>query len=178
MDPRTWQPIPISSLPQELGSFEGWVLCGGHSVALLTGRDERSHGDTDIGVLRSQLVECLMVFHPDRVSLCQKGELVPWDGVDVPEEIHDIWIASDDLKHWVLQVMVFDDEGDTMIYRRDPRIRWPRAHHSVLAQGFRVLNPLVTFLFKANQSSLVDKDAQDLASMISNLSVSGSEPPH
>lgn len=161
--------MPISALQEELGDFDGWVLCGGHSVALLTGRDERSHGDTDIGVLRSRLHECLRVFHPSRVFLCQKGEHPAWNGGDVPEEVHDIWIASGDLRHWTLQVMVFDDEGDNVIYRRDPRIRWPVTRHFIMVHGFRVLNPFVTFLFKANQAKLADKDAQDLTTMISGL---------
>ena len=166
---RTWQALPLAALQPELGPFEDWVLCGGHSVSLLTGRDERPHGDTDIGVLRSQLCECLSVFHPSRVFLCLDGQHHPWDGVDVPDEVHDIWIASDDLEHWVLQIMVFDDEGDTVIYRRDPRIHWPLENHFTVINGVRVLNPLVTFLFKANQMKLADKDAQDLSAMIARL---------
>jgi hypothetical protein len=168
--PQTWQPVPLAALRLELAGFQDWVLCGGHAVALLAGSDTRAHGDTDIGVFRSQLIACLAALGRDRVFLCRDGGHLAWDGMQVAHAIHDIWITSRDGQHWVLQVMVFDDEGDWVIYRRDRRIRWHKRHHSVSISGFRVLNPFVTFLFKANKAVMVEKEVHDLIKLIETAS--------
>ncbi|WP_265593931.1 hypothetical protein [Haloferula sp. BvORR071] len=165
-----WQPIPIQDLGPELAGFEDWVLGGGHSVDLVAGKDSREHGDTDIGVLRSRLGECLRCLDRRRVFLCLAGQHVAWDGGEVPREVHDIWVTDRLREHWSFQIMVFDEEGDEVIYRRDPRIRWKRDHHHVMVNGIRVLNPFITFLFKANQTIVGDKDAHDLATLIASVS--------
>lgn len=53
-----------------------------------------------------------------------------------------------------------------MIYRRDRRIRWPKTCHAIEIDDVRVLNPFVTFLFKANKSQLEDKEVRDLVQLI------------
>lgn len=92
-----------------------------------------------------------------------------WDGGEVSTAIHDIWVSDRSRDHWSFQIIVFDDEGDEVIYRRAPRIRWKRELHCVIVDGIRVLNPLVTFLFKANQKVLADKDSSDLSALIASL---------
>ncbi len=62
--------------------------------------------------------------------------------------------------------MVFDDAGSNVIYRRDRRLRWPKSCHEVSVDGIRVLNPFVTFLFKANQAQLAAKEVHDLRKLI------------
>jgi hypothetical protein len=164
--PTAWRPLKVRAIQRELGGFQDWVLCGGHSVALLTGRDTRRHGDVDIGVFRSRAVSCLRVLGRERVFLCRNHRPVPWNGKDIPSNVHDIWIADWTGKHWVLQVMVFDDAGSNVIYRRDRRLRWPKSCHEVSVDGIRVLNPFVTFLFKANQAQLAAKEVHDLRKLI------------
>lgn len=164
--PAEWRPLRVEMLKAELAGFDDWVLCGGHSVARITGRDERAHGDVDIGVFRSQLPACLHALGRERVWLCRDHAHHAWDGNDVPLDVHDIWISDRERRFWVLQVMVFDDAGDEVIYRRDRRIRWPKTCHAIEIDGVRVLNPLVTFLFKANKPNLEDKEAHDLVQLI------------
>jgi len=136
-------------------------------VALLTGSDTRSHGDTDIGIFRSQLAECLRIIGAERVFLCLRcGGHQAWNGRVVPPEIHDIWITDRAGDYWVLQVLVFDDEGDDVVYRRDRRIKWAKQHHFRTVDGLRLLNPFVTFLFKANKTSLQEKEVHDLIKLI------------
>ena len=137
-------------------------------MALITGHDTRDHGDTDIGVFRSQLCDCLRVVGANRVFLCRNGAHERWSGRGVPEDVHDIWISDAEGSYWVLQVMVFDDEGDAVIYRRDRRIRWSKKHHSVSISGLRVLNPFITFLFKTNKTALEEKEIHDLVKLIEN----------
>jgi len=166
--PVEWRPLPVESLKTELAGFGDWVLCGGYSVARLTGRDKRAHGDVDIGVFRSQLTVCLRVLGRSRVWLCRDGVHHAWDGGQVPSEVHDIWITDPESRYWILQIMVFDDEGDRVIYRRDRRISWSKQCHSLEIGGIRVLNPFVTFLFKANKPALEDKEVHDLMQLIAH----------
>lgn len=167
--PTEWRPLPVDALKAALAGFEDWVLCGGYSVARITGRDEREHGDVDIGVFRSQLTTCLRVLGQDRVWLCRDGRHMAWDGGEVPPEVHDIWISDAACRYWILQVMVYDDEGDRVIYRRDRRISWPRSCHSLEVNGLRVLNPAITLLFKTNQPVMGDKERHDVMQLIRYL---------
>ncbi|MBJ37862.1 MAG: hypothetical protein CMD83_05285 [Gammaproteobacteria bacterium] len=54
-----WRPIPPGSITELVAPFENWCLCGGMSVDWLAGRPTRPHGDTDIGVFRSEVEACL-----------------------------------------------------------------------------------------------------------------------
>lgn len=161
-----WRTLALSAIQDEIPGFESWVLCGGYSVALWTGVDTRPHGDVDIGVFRSELAECLGRIGGDRVFLCRHGTHLPWDGGVVPQEVHDIWIADRTGKHWVLQIMVFDDEGERVFYRRDRRISWAKEHHCIEVAGMRVLNPFVTFLFKTNKTTMEEKEVHDVMQLI------------
>ena len=164
--PTEWRPLEIGRLAAELAGFADWGLCGGHSVALLTGEDTRSHGDIDIGVFCSQLGDCLRALGADRVFLCRQGAQHHWEGDAVPSDIHDLWITDASGRYWVMQLMVFDDEGGMVIYRRDRRVRWPKRCHHVRISGIQVLNPLVTLLFKANKARLEDKEVHDIVKLI------------
>lgn len=164
--PDDWRPLPVEALSTELAGFDDWVLCGGYSVARITSRDERPHGDVDIGVFRSQLTDCLRVLGQDRVWLCRNGAHHAWDGGEVPAEVHDIWISDAEGRYWVLQIMVYDDEGDRVIYRRDHRVSWPKGCHAIEIGGIKVLNPFISFLFKTNKPQMEDKEVHDLMQLI------------
>ena len=164
--PSTWKPLEISSIQEICKEFKDWVLCGGHSVAFIAEKDTRQHGDTDIGVFRSQVEECLSAIGREKIYLCQNGVHVAWDGDKVPAEVHDIWITDDNAKHWELQVMVYDDEGDHVIYRRNRSISWPKSSHSIKIGSIQVLNPFVTFLFKSNKIEMEQKEMHDLMLLI------------
>lgn len=167
--PTGWRPLSVGTLKRELAGFDDWVLCGGWSVVRITGADTRTHGDIDIGIYRSKLEACLAGLGRGRVFLCRDGRHHAWDGVEIPADVHDIWVTDLDGRYWVLQVMVFDDDGDRVIYRRDRRISWSKRHHSVEVDGLKVLNPLITFLFKANQAQMEDKEAHDLMRLIAHF---------
>ena len=65
-----------------------------------------------------------------------------------------------------MQIMVFEDDGDRVFYRRDPRISWPKWSHSSSIDGLEVLNPLITFLYKANKLKMDEKDVMDIITCI------------
>jgi hypothetical protein len=172
--PELWKAADISEIQSHLGSFRDWVLCGGHSLDFLLGRKTRTHEDIDIGVFRSQLLECLHGIGAERVFLCQPpGKQTKWNGLAVPDAVHDIWICDRQQRHWCLQVMVFDDEGDEVFYRRDRRIHWSKASHSIAVAQVRILNPLITFLYRANKPLLLEKEVEDIVALIA----AGSEQP-
>jgi hypothetical protein len=171
---RKWRPVSVGEIPSILGDFEDWCLCGGHSVDLLVGRKTRDHGDIDIAVLRSGLSACLSNLGPGQVFLC--NPLRAWDGKPVPPEVHDIWIADKEGECWILQIMIFEDDGDDVVYRRDPRISWSKNSHSIRIGGVRILNPAITQLFKCNQSEMQDKDAKDIRVLIEETANQAVQP--
>jgi len=173
-DLKNWRPLEVEGIQENLGSFRAWCLCGGQSLDWLLGRATREHGDTDIGVFRSDLRSCLEAIGASRVFLCDPtGRLTPWDGSEVPDRVHDIWVTDPPGQHWILQVMVYDDVDDCVVYRRDPRIRWNKSSHAITIRGVRVVNPLVTLLFKMNKAELQEKDSQDIQVLIEELANRG-----
>jgi hypothetical protein len=62
--------------------------------------------------------------------------------------------------------MVFDDEGEKVIYRRDRRIWWSKDSHSLKIGDVRALNPLITFLYKANKTKMEEKEVTDIMALI------------
>jgi hypothetical protein len=168
--PSIWRPLTVGAIEKELSGSDDWVLCGGHSVALIVGKDTRAHGDIDVGVFRSQLSDCLHALGSERVFLCLQGVHCGWDGGSVPKEVHDIWITDQAGEYWVLQIMVFDDDADRVYYRRDRRISWSKKSHMIEVDGIRVLNPFITALFKVNKPALEDKEIHDIVQLIESKS--------
>jgi len=66
-------------------------------------------------------------------------------------------------------LMVYDDENDSVIYRRDKRISWPKSSHAITVRGVNVLNPFVTLLFKLHRHEVQDKDCRDVSTLIHAL---------
>ncbi|MGB8355607.1 MAG: hypothetical protein WCD79_17040 [Chthoniobacteraceae bacterium] len=171
----SWKPCEIHELQAHLDSFTGWILCGGHSIDLLVGRHTRDHGDIDIGVFRSQLTGCLEAIGPGRVFLCSPGGHIQWTGGDIDPAIHDIWISDSAQEHWIFQIMVYDDHGDTVTYRRDERITWQKSSHSIPSGEIRILNPAITLLYKSNKPPLAGKEAADITTLIKFFGEQGAE---
>lgn len=143
------------------------MLCGGRSIDWILGRETREHGDTDVGVFRSDVATCLNSIERARVYLCDPPDgLIPWDGSALPTHVHDIWITDVAWEHWLVQLMVYDDSGETVVYRRDDRIAWPKSEHAIAIRGIRVLNPIVTLLFKLHRRDLQGKDCRDVSTLI------------
>ena len=167
--PSRWKCPGPNDLQKHLGAFTHWTLCGGHSLDLILGRKIRDHADIDIGVFRSDLTGCLNVFAKEQVFLCTPSgsdTRVPWTGGMVDPAVHDIWICDPDREHWLFQIMIFDDDTGHVFYRRDRRISWPKGSHSIPLGHLRVLNPLITFLYKANKPKIEDKEVTDLIALI------------
>ena len=162
-----WQPLSVVDLQRELGTFRQWVLCGGYSIDWLVNKATRQHDDIDVGVFRSDLSTCLKAIAELRVYLCDPpGSLRRWDGKEVPKHVHDIWIADAKCSHWILQIMVYDDEDENVIYRRDKRLSWPKGQHAIEVRGLSILNPIITLLFKLHRADMRNKDCVDVETLI------------
>jgi hypothetical protein len=159
--------VALQELQQRIGVFKDWTLCGGYSLDVILGRQTRAHGDIDIGVFRSQILECLDSIGREQVFLCSPpGTQTTWDGTAVEAAVHDIWISDAQREVWLFQIMVFDDEGEKVLYRRDRRIFWTKDSHALNIGGVRVLNPFITFLYKANKSEMEEKEILDIMALI------------
>jgi len=62
--------------------------------------------------------------------------------------------------------MVLDDEGEKVISCRDRRICWSKESHSLKIGDVRVLNPLITFLYKTNKTKMDEKEVMDIMALI------------
>jgi len=163
-----WNPIEPSRLDELLKGFSNWCLAGGQSIDCLLGRTTRTHEDTDIALLRSDLLDCLKCFNQNQVFLCTgKGSLSAWQGQSIPTEIHSLWIL--DGPSFILQILVFDCEDGQIFYRRDRRIHWPVDQLYTIHHGMRLLNPMITILFKLHGRELLPKDCHDITELIGHF---------
>lgn len=166
-DINNWQSVSPDCIQNLLGEFDRWCLCGGRSLDMVFDRETREHGDTDIGVFRSDLEDCLSSIGRQRVFLCDPpGSHKAWDGKPVPEHVDDIWIIDTDRLHWILQIMVYTDEGNEVCFKRNPGIRWRKESHTWNLGTLHILNPLVTLLYKSSKQTQEPKDIQDIGHII------------
>ena len=169
-DLSSWKPIEVSNIQARLGAFANWCICGGISVDLLVGRKTRDHGDIDIGVFRSQLKTCLNSIGAHTVYLCDPpGSVKPWDGLEVPSHVNDIFITSEDQSVWELQILVYTDDDQYVYFKRNDRIRWKKTTHTLRVKGLDILNPAITMLYKSNKLPIPPKDSQDICFIIDSI---------
>lgn len=119
---------------------------------------------------RSDLEDCLTAIGNDRVSLCDPpGKFLPWSGEMVPQHIDDIGVTSTDRAKWVLQIMIYTDEGNGVCFKRNPSIRWSKTSHLWQIGDFRILNPMITILYKSNKQAPAEKEIHDIQLLIKEI---------
>lgn len=160
-----FQPLLPEELKSLLKGFSDWGLAGGWSLDWLMNSSLRSHNDTDIAVLRRDIPACLEALSHFHVYLCVgDSELHLWDGSAIACEVHSLWIKRGNTP--VLQILVFDEINGMVSYRRDLRIGWPVDSMFVECRGLRLLNPMITVLFKLHGRSIGSKDCVDVSALI------------
>ena len=135
------------------GLVEPWWLAGGWAVELAVGRSFRSHGDTDVLVLRPDLLAVQehlaggTCTPPTRRARCGRGVRARC----CPTAIHDMFCRRTPESPWPFQFMVDAVDGDDWVFRRDPRIRRPVdvAGRSGVPPGLPVLAPEIQLLYKS-----------------------------
>ena len=163
----SWRPYDLSEIIQTLSDNNNWILCGGHSVDLWLKKETRKHSDIDIGVFRSDLKVILDELKDHEVYLCDPpGSHRKYDGI-VPERVFDIWIAKSGW--WVFQIVVFDDIGDMVVFKRNRDIKWHKKIHYVTVGGVRILNPAISLLYKITDKQPEKKTVMDICNIINGL---------
>lgn len=147
-----WRPLPVDQLIERLRGAEFfWCLAGGVAIARLLGRSYRPHRDTDIVILRSQQVAVQKWFSTWRLFAADPpGRLRPWVPNEIlPQDVHDVWCHRDGNRTWELQMMILESDGDTWLYRRDPRINGSVSELARMVGGIPSLRMDLQLLFKS-----------------------------
>lgn len=160
-----WKILSPDAIQAELGDFMDWFLCGGLSLDVYLGEKTREHGDTDIGIFSQDLAKCLEKISLKRVFVAH-GTLTPIKEWDKSKGFYNLWVADESGENWIFQIMICETDGKMVKYRRNSEISWPIEAHSIKIGKLKILNPLITFLFKANQKTLPMKDCADISALI------------
>lgn len=166
-----WRPIldpeAVGGLFEDYPGF--WCIGGGWALDLFVGVQSRPHEDIDVIVARSELAMLHPAF-PDSAFVVAHGKLTSWhEGEPYPEDAHDIWRLRPD-GFFDLQLMVSEFTDTEWVFRRDRRIRGPRAEMTVTtANGLPVISPEVQLLYKSSPTRR-PKDDQDFVSTLPHLS--------
>jgi hypothetical protein len=161
-----WEPLRPRAVSDLLADLNAqWLLSGGWSLDLLVGHETRSHGDTDVTILRADLDTVWHYLADWDLHVADPpgaGMLRPWtEGSDLDPHLHDVWCRRSKADPWCLQLMINDVESGEWVYRRDRRIR--RSLESLAGrastEAMRVLAPEIQLLYKSKD--VRDKDKAD-----------------
>ena len=142
------------------GLEEPWLIAGGWAIDLAVGRRTRHHRDIEAAMSASGF-EALRRALPDHELLVVGGGLARPATEEALRGHHQTWVRDPRSGAWRLDVFREPWEGDTWVFRRDPRIRLPLARavaHS--EEGIPYLHPEIVLLFKAGAPT--QKDEADL----------------
>ena len=129
---------------------------------LFRGTRSRQHADLDVGILRRDVPSVLHVLATWQVFEAKSGRLTRLAPGSAPSaDVHSLWCRPTAADTWTLELMLDEADGDTWIYRREPKIRRPVSTTvRQNADGLRYLAPEIQLLYK---SKTPHRDEQDFA---------------
>jgi hypothetical protein len=169
-----WEPLQPREVSELLAGVNArWWLSGGWSLDLLIGFETRVHADTDVTILRPDVLTIrehfslwdLHVADPPGV-----GSLRPWHrDADLDESLHDVWCRPSATEPWCLQLMINDVDAGQWVYRRDRRITRPveRLAGRASSEAMPALAPEIQLLYKSKNPR--DKDHGDFLRVLPYL---------
>jgi hypothetical protein len=166
-DLEAWDAWNPSDVAAALDSVQvPWAIAGGWALDLHLGEVTRPHEDVEIVIARGDthvLRECL----PD-LEWFAVGDGYAWPLADAPPEVHQTW-GCDRAGRWRLDAFREPWDGETWVFRRDPRIRRPLSEAiEVNPDGIPYLAPEIVLLFKSKRRR--DKDEADFTQTLPSLS--------
>lgn len=161
---RAWTPDELAA--RLAGVDRPWCVVGGWAVDLFLGTVTRRHGDLEIVVLGDDVPafrQALQgfVFHAVGDGKVRRVA----DGEATPPDVHQHWVLDEAAQAWRVDVMTEPGDDDWWVYRRDQRIRRPRA--AMVARtptGVPYLRPEGALLHKSSRAR--PKDEADLAACL------------
>ncbi|NND75766.1 MAG: amino acid transporter [Ilumatobacter sp.] len=167
-----WEPLPLAAAVELFRDAPlRWWISGGLALELHVGRSWRGHGDTDIGVVRSEAARLRDVLDGWDLHLASGGELTAWDGHPLRAEDaeNNVWCRRDTRSPWTLDVTIGDGDRDDWIFRRDPSITLPWADAVLHTDdGAPYVAPEIMLLFKCREPRRA-KDDLDAVTVIPML---------
>lgn len=164
-----WQPWTPRQVAAELAGLSApWCVVGGHAIDLWLGESTRSHEDIEVSVPRDELArvrERLGRYVLHAVGAGRVRRLAP-DELPAPHE-HQAWVLDEPAGAWRLDVMSEPGDARTWVFRRDPRVRAPRARMVGRRDGIPYLRPAGVLLFKARACRA--KDVADFEACLPRL---------
>jgi hypothetical protein len=183
VEPRTdavhWEGPPLSAwapwTPEEAarelaGVAVSWCVVGGWAIDLFLGARTRPHDDLEIAILRPDFSAVRAALSGFALYTIQTGEVarLPADALPALDR-HQNWVLDEAAQAWRMDVMLEPGDAKTWIFRRDERIRAPRARMLGTREGVPFLRPEGVLLYKAKWRR--PKDEQDLANVLPKLDV-------
>ena len=140
-----------------------WWVGGGWAVDAAAGEISRPHLDVDLVVLRPDVPELAHLLASWDVRLARSGALAEWDGRELRNDDHQLWLRPDDgerPERWqdfaadpgFVEILVeqFDERSHLWEFRRNRDVRAPLQR---LGNPGRFLGAEVALLYKAAAAS-------------------------
>ena len=136
-----------------------WWVAGGWALDLYLGRVSRAHKDLDIGIFRQDAASVVAALSGWEFFEAREGVLSPLAvGVAPRAEVNSLWCKRANAAHWELELMLDESDGESWIFRRDPRIT--RLLSSAIRrnpEGIAYLAPEIQLLYKARATRAEDQ---------------------
>jgi hypothetical protein len=166
-----WRPLGTAEVVRIFEEWPGrWWISGGVALELHLRRSWRSHHDSDVSLVRSDVPGLRRLLTDWDIWIASAGVLTPWDGSSVSAQAHqnNLWCRMQPDQPWCLDVTVSEGDQECWIYRRDHSLRVPweaAVLHS--DRGIPYLDPVLQLLYKSKDHR--KKDDQDAAEVIAAL---------
>ncbi len=156
-----WQPWHPDEVATVLAGMPApWCVVGGWAIDLWLGERTRAHADIEIAIPRAYfpvIRRHLAAFELFSVGDGEVRALPKHATVDADKRQN--WVLEPGLRVWRMDIMLEPGDADTWIFRRDERVRAPRANMVASRNGVPHLTAQGALLFKAK--ALGEKDAAD-----------------
>jgi hypothetical protein len=157
-----WQPAEVA---RRLAAVDAhWYVTAGWALDLRHGRQTREHEDIEIAVPEDDFEAVRAALDGFELWVIGGGRAHAVTPATLAAH-HQAWVREPATGAWKLDVMREPWDGDTWVFRRDPRIRLPREH--VIAHtddGVPYARPEIALLYKAKSSR--PKDDADFAAAL------------
>jgi len=144
-----------------------WCVAGGWAIDLFLGRRTRAHHDIEVSVGPRGFEEARLALEDHELVVVGDGRARPLSERALAAH-HQTWVRDPEAGAWRLDLFREPWEGDTWVFRRDPRLRLPLARAiAETTDAIPYACPEIVLLFKAKAPSA--KDEADRAVTLPHL---------